>query len=111
MIDWYAGIRALDRERYTKEVAEMVGSGVFRRLPANIPNLWVPDDTLTNQWCQIAPPPPPSGGRLRWTCYSVNFNMLLCSKFLITQSTLNYLITSFLRPFAYTSMNFPYMNI
>ena len=75
LIAWYQGrLRPIDRERYKKEVADMLGSGFFNRLPANIPDVWSPDDSLTFQWCQMAPP---GGGRARWVRCSAPFNMVL----------------------------------
>ena len=46
----------------------------FRRLPANIPNLWVPDESLLTQWSQLKPP---EGGRPRKTRCSVQFSQVL----------------------------------
>ena len=75
MIAWYQErLRPIDRDRYKKEVGEMLGSGFFRRLPANVPDLWFPDDTLTMQWCQMHPP---GGGRARWVRCSAPFNMVV----------------------------------
>jgi len=56
MIGWYRGLSHVQRERYTREVKEMLRSGFFSRLPANIPDLWAIDDSLTFQWAQLAPP-------------------------------------------------------
>jgi len=47
LVRWYRGIRHIDRERYTREVTQMLGSGSFRRHPANIPNLWIPTTAST----------------------------------------------------------------
>ena len=75
MIAWYDEyLRPIDRENYKKEVDEMLKSGFFRRLPANIPDLWVPDDTLTFHWGQMAPP---GRGRARWVRCSAPFNMVV----------------------------------
>jgi len=75
MIAWYTGIRQVDRERYTKEVREMLVTVVLR-LPANIPDLWTIDNSFTQQWCQLAPLPP-GGGHPRWVRCSAKFYALL----------------------------------
>ena len=77
LIAWYRHtIRPLDRTRFTKEVDAMLLSRFFSRFPTNIPDLWVPLDHLTYQWCQFSPPGR-IGGHPRWVRCSAKFNMLI----------------------------------